>query len=137
LAKAALVGNYALSDLWIKRRMLVEMSAEQEQAKERTEETQEEKPTEAEEPIDIGKPEFSHLVETFAVQALISLGIVMNPITKKYERDLVLAKYEIGILEVLEQKTKGNLTPDEEKLLEELLHNVRMAYVDVSREKKT
>ena len=61
----------------------------------------------------------------------------MNPITKKYEHDLTLANYQIGILEVLEQKTKGNLTPEEDKLLNELLHNVRMAYIDASGEKKT
>ncbi len=113
------------------------MSAEEEQTKKQTEEAKQEEPTEAAPPVEIAEPEFSHLIETFAVQALISLGKVINPITKKYERDVTLAKYYIGILGVLEQKTKGNLTPDEDKLLNELLHNVRMAYIDASGEKKT
>ena len=113
------------------------MSAEEEQTKKRTDEAQQEEPAEAAQPVEMAEPEFSHLIETFAVQTLISLGKVMNPITEKYERDLTLAKYHIGILGVLEQKTKGNLTPDEDKLLNELLHNVRMAYIDASGEKKT
>lgn len=113
------------------------MSTEEERAKDQAEGAQQERSEETARPVEIGEPELSHLIETFAVQALISLGKVMNPITKKYERDLGLAKYQIGILEVLEQKTKGNLTPDEDSLLGELLHNVRMAYVDATREKET
>ncbi len=113
------------------------MSAEEEQTKKQTEEAKQEESAEAAQPVEIAEPEFSHLIETFAVQALISLGKVMNPITEKYERDLALAKYHIGILGVMEQKTKGNLSPEESKLLTELLHNVRMAYIDASGEKKT
>lgn len=113
------------------------MSAEEEQTENQTDNVQQEESAEAAEPVSMGEPKFSHLIETFAVQALIALGKVMNPITKKYERDLTLAKYHVGILEVLEQKTKGNLTADEGKLLEELLHNVRMAYIDALGEKKT
>jgi len=75
-------------------------------------------------------PTLPQLVDTFFLQAMISLGKQMNPMSKKYERDLTIAQYQIGILEVLEQKTKGNLSEDEDKHLEQVLHTLRMAYLD-------
>ncbi|MBN1900822.1 DUF1844 domain-containing protein [Candidatus Sumerlaeota bacterium] len=82
-------------------------------------------------------PSFPQLVETFFYQAMISLGKQMNPVTKKYERDLVIAQYHIGILELLQEKTKSNLSKDEEQHLEEILHTLRIAYIDeAGKEKK-
>jgi hypothetical protein len=78
---------------------------------------------------ELPEPQFAHIIETFAVQAMIYLGKIINPITNKYEE-------EIGILEMLEAKTKGNLLSEESHLLEELLHTTRLAYYDVSRRPK-
>ena len=102
------------------------------------EEKGQEQPTEEmpELPRNLPKPELLHLVETFGTQALIYLGKVMNPITQKYEKNLELAKYQVGILEILQEKTKGNLDANEESILETTLHTARMAYVDVSKEEK-
>ncbi|MCX8035573.1 MAG: DUF1844 domain-containing protein [Candidatus Sumerlaeia bacterium] len=74
-------------------------------------------------------PTFRHLVETFAVPALIWTGHLLNPVSEKAEPNLKLAQYQIGILELLEAKTKGNLTADEKDYLDEMLHAVRMAYL--------
>jgi hypothetical protein len=85
---------------------------------------------------ELPEPQFAHIIETFAVQAMIYLGKIINPITNKYEEDLGMARYQIGILEMLEAKTKGNLLSEESHLLEELLHTTRLAYYDVSRRPK-
>ena len=91
---------------------------------------------EEEEKITLPKPEFSHLVETFGTQALMYLGKIMNPLTNKVETNLQIAKYQIDILEILEDKTKGNLTSEEESMLSNILNTVRMTYIDVSKEEK-
>jgi hypothetical protein len=74
-------------------------------------------------------PSFFRIVESIAVPALIWTGHLRNPLDEKAEPDLELAKYQIGLLEVLEKKTKGNLEKDEEDFLGNMLHSVRLAYV--------
>ena len=79
------------------------------------------------------KPDLSHIVQVFGTQALIACGKIMNPISRKFETDLPLAKYHIGILEVLEVKTAANATEDEKQLLKDMLHHAHMAFIDASR----
>lgn len=79
------------------------------------------------------EPSFQHLVETFAVPALIWTGVLRNPADEEAEPNLELAKYQIGLLEVLEQKCKGNLDAPEQEYIEGMLHNVRMAYVQARK----
>ena len=79
------------------------------------------------------KPDLSHVIQVFGTQALMSCGKIMNPVSHKFETDLMMAKYHIGILEVLEAKTTGNLTEDEQQLLKEMLHHAQMAFVDAER----
>lgn len=81
-------------------------------------------------------PDLSQLIQTFWLQALVACGKVMNPISKKYERDLKMARYHIGVLELIEKKTAGNLTEGESKILTDLLDQARMAYVDVVARKE-
>ena len=76
------------------------------------------------------QPTFPQLVDTFFFQTMISLGKQMNPLSQKYERDLAIAQYQIGILELLQEKTKGNLSKDEDEHLDGILHTLRMAYID-------
>jgi len=66
-------------------------------------------------------------------QAKLSLGEIPNPATGKYEVILPLAQYSIEVLTMLKEKTKGNLTSDEERLVENVLHELRMTYVDKMR----
>jgi len=69
--------------------------------------------------------------------AWAQLGKVMHPMTGKVERDLEGAKETIDLLGILEQKTRGNLAPEEEKLLARLLLELRLNYVDESKRAKT
>ncbi len=79
------------------------------------------------------QPDFVQLVQMFLYQAMISLGQAPNPITQKAEVDLNVAKHQIGFLELLEEKTKGNLSETEAKVLSECLHQVRLAFVTLSK----
>ena len=75
---------------------------------------------------------FAVLISSFATQVYIFLGEIDNPMTGNRERDLDQAKFTIDLLEVLRDKTKGNLTEDETKLIDGLLFDLRMRYVRVS-----
>ncbi len=72
---------------------------------------------------------FDRYLLQLATQALFALGLVPNPITKKTEKDIPAAKYTIDLLELIQQKTKGNLDENEEKILEDILYDLRMKYV--------
>lgn len=61
--------------------------------------------------------------------AIIALGDMENPITGKKEMDLSVAKQIIDILGILEEKTKGNLSKEEEGALKGILYNLRISYV--------
>jgi hypothetical protein len=69
------------------------------------------------------------LLTTIATQAMVALGQMPNPITGRAEVRLHQAKHFIDTLSMLEQKTVNNRTPEETGLLDELLHQLRLAYV--------
>jgi hypothetical protein len=73
---------------------------------------------------------FSQLVAMFHFAALQQMGKLKNPMTDKIERDLQQSKVSIDMLEMLHAKTKGNLSPDEERHLSTLLRELRLNYVD-------
>ncbi len=76
------------------------------------------------------KGDFAALISMLVTQALFSLGMVhIEGHDEKKEPDLALAKYNIDMLETLAEKTKGNLSEEEEKVLENTLSQIRMAYV--------
>lgn len=75
------------------------------------------------------KGDFAALISMLVTQALFALGVLQVEGQEKKEPDLELAKYSIDMLETIEKKTKGNLTKEEEKVLENTLGQVRMAYV--------
>jgi hypothetical protein len=77
---------------------------------------------------------FATLVSSLATQAIASLGQIPDPLEGKPVVRLDLARHTIDTLDVLEQKTKGNLTPEEAKMLSNLLHELRMIFVDVQRQ---
>jgi DNA replication initiation complex subunit (GINS family) len=103
-------------------------------AQEKAEEKAEEKKAQREEirrgPLPKG--DFAGLLSMLVTQALFSLGLLAVEGQEKKEPDLELAKYNIDILETIEEKTKGNLTEEEKKVLENMLEQVRMAYVKVA-----
>lgn len=71
--------------------------------------------------------------ETFALSlassAMLHLGAMPDPETNEPRQNLPLAKQTIDILSMLEEKTRGNLTPHEDKLLGTLLYDLRLRYV--------
>ncbi len=69
------------------------------------------------------------LLTMFASEAMIALGQLPNPANNQMSISLDHARYAIDMLEMLQEKTKGNLEPNEEKMLEDLLHQLRMLFV--------
>ena len=72
---------------------------------------------------------FAALISMLTTQALFALGLLQVKGQEKREPDLELAKYNIDMLETLEEKTKGNLTKEEETVLVNTLNELRMGYV--------
>ena len=76
---------------------------------------------------------FAALITSLVTQAYIALGGYEDPKTKRRYVDLDLAKFHIDTLAVLEQRTKGNLTDEEAKLLDQALYETRMQYVQLAQ----
>jgi hypothetical protein len=72
---------------------------------------------------------FASLLVSLSSTAFISLGSVPDPESGKTEKNLSLAKQTIDLLGMLREKTRNNLTLEEENLFDHLLHDLRMAYV--------
>ncbi len=75
------------------------------------------------------KVDFFTFVFSLSSSALMHLGEIADHEGAEPRENLPMAKHTIDILAMLEQKTKGNLTPEEEKVLKDLLFEVRMKYV--------
>ena len=73
--------------------------------------------------------DFANFIYSLNTQALLFLGKIPNPISKKYEKDIGTAKYLIDTIDMLSKKTKGNLDENEAKLIENVLYDLRMAYI--------
>jgi hypothetical protein len=87
------------------------------------------RPSEAE-----GEPvTFSTFVLGLSTQALLHLGEIASPLDGKIEQDLPAAKHMIDILGILREKTRANLEPGEEHLLDSMLYDLRMRYVELVR----
>jgi len=72
---------------------------------------------------------FTNLVLSISTSALIQLGEIEDPVSKQPSKNLPLAKQTIDLIGMLQEKTKGNLTPEEEKILEHILYDLRLRYV--------
>ncbi len=79
------------------------------------------------------KIDFQTFTMSLASSVQISLGLVAHPMTGQIEKDLTHAQQTIDILGLLEAKTEGNLTPEESGLLRQVLFQLRMAYVELSK----
>ena len=76
---------------------------------------------------------FSTFVLGLSTQVLLHLGEIPNPVTKVVERDLPAAKQVIDILGILDEKTRNNLEQEEQALLDSILYDLRMRYVELMR----
>jgi hypothetical protein len=73
---------------------------------------------------------FLQLVLGLQQAAMVALGKLMNPMTGKIERNLEAAKNTIDTLGAIEGRTRGNLEPDEQRMLAQVLTDLRLNYVD-------
>ena len=72
---------------------------------------------------------FSTLVLSIGSSAAMALGLAPNPMTNKMEKDLSLARFNIDLLRMLRDKTRGNLGPDEQKFIESIVTDLQMKFV--------
>lgn len=77
--------------------------------------------------------DFATFILSLSHSALMHLGEAPDPETNKIQPNLALAKQNIDLLGLLEEKTKGNLSGDEERLLAQILFDLRMRYVERSK----
>lgn len=82
---------------------------------------------------DLPPASLSMLITTFYSQAMMALGVMPHPATGEKNTDLQMAKHFIDTLEMLEEKTKGNTDDEENKMFDEVLHLLRMAYVGAKK----
>ena len=91
------------------------------------------------EPAEAGDPQmppasFELLVTSLATEALMALGQMPHPITGKAQAQRNLAKYLIDTLDLLREKTKGNLPPNEQQMIESVVHQMRLLFVETANE---
>ena len=72
---------------------------------------------------------FDLFVSSLAMEALIALGDMPHPATRKQQANLPHAKYLIDLIGILEEKTRGNVLAEEERLLKDTLYQLRMRYL--------
>ena len=84
----------------------------------------------------MGPIDFSTFVLSLSHSALLHLGDAPHPETNAVERNLPLARQTIELIGLLEEKTKGNLSGDEERLLIQVHNDLRERYVELARSKR-
>ena len=97
------------------------------QEEEKRAETKAERQEEKEAPLP--EVDFVTFILSLSTSALIQLGEIENPASKQPAKNLPLAKQTIDLIGMLQEKTKGNLSPEEQRLMENILFDLRMRYV--------
>ncbi len=80
--------------------------------------------------------DFSGLVVSMHASALMYLGAIPTP-DGETVHDIDLARQSIDMLRVIDEKTRGNLSEDEEKLMQKLLFDLQLAYVNATEREQT
>lgn len=94
------------------------------------------KETSAQKEFVMPEPNFPFFITTLAMQATIALGDAQNPADGKKEESLPQAKFLIDTLGMLQEKTKNNLASEEKSMLEGILYELRMRYVQKTEDRK-
>lgn len=80
---------------------------------------------------------FIQLILQFQTSAMIGMGKLKNPVTDKIEKDLEATKLSIDMIDMIKEKTKGNLSDDEERLITQISRDLKLNYVDeLEKERK-
>jgi hypothetical protein len=77
--------------------------------------------------------DFSTFVLSLSHSALVHMGDAPSPDGQPAQRDLLLARQTIDLLAILQEKTRNNLTGEEERLLDQALYDLRLRFVEVSK----
>ena len=85
---------------------------------------------------EFGPLDFPQFILSISQLAFMFLGDLPNPQHGRRERNVVAAKQQIDLIELLQEKTRGNLTADEDRLVSTLLYELRMRFVEVVREQE-
>jgi hypothetical protein len=80
-------------------------------------------------PTPLPEINFPTFIASLNASALVHLGVIEDPVSGKAEKNLAMAKQTIDILSMLQQKTAGNLAPDEEAMQKSILYDLRILYV--------
>ncbi|HON96009.1 MAG TPA: DUF1844 domain-containing protein [Deltaproteobacteria bacterium] len=80
--------------------------------------------------------DFTTLIMSFASAAMISMGRVEDPATGAVQKNLAVAQQNIDIITLLHEKTRGNLTAEEERLMDQVLYELRMVFVEAMKEER-
>ena len=78
------------------------------------------------------EPSFSSFLSTLGMQAFFSLGEIQDPASPEIKTDLAQAKYLIDVIQILSDKTNGNLSEEEGVMIKELLYGLKMKFVEKS-----
>jgi len=115
-----------------RRKLFQEDEAPVKEAKPREEpaQTQEKKTDDRAYPLP--EVDFSTFIVSLSTEILFHLGEIPHPGTGERQKNLSLAKQAIDTLAMMQEKTKGNLTEEEQKLLESMLYDLRMCFIRTS-----
>ena len=91
-------------------------------------------PAEAAAPQDLSPVDFASFVMMLTNNVMVSLGQAPNPLTQQPQVDLAQAQHTIDIIMMLREKTRGNLTAEEDRFLQDLLPQLQMAYVQAKQQ---
>ncbi len=76
------------------------------------------------------KPTFLTIVQMFQMEGMVALGKMLNPATNEITKNIEHARYVVDILEVLAEKTEGNLDDGDKQFLENTLSTLRLNYLE-------
>jgi hypothetical protein len=79
---------------------------------------------------------FTTFLLSLSTSAIVSLGELPDPLKNEQCVNLSLAKQTINIIEILKEKTKGNLSDEEERLIDDMLYDLRLKYISAAKECK-
>ena len=98
----------------------------------RKEEPRKKASSDQEEGMPLPEVNFNSLIFSLSSSALINLGEIADPNTGQKQKDLPLAKHTIDTIAMLQDKTKGNLNPEEQRFLDTILADLRWRYVKLA-----
>jgi hypothetical protein len=116
-----------------KDKVNVEKTQKNPEAKENLKTPETANPQSDEQDYEMPPVDFNLFISSLGMQALMGLGEIENPISNKKEKSLPQAKYLIDTLAMVQEKTKNNLSAQESDMLEQMLFQLRMKYVELSK----